>query len=357
MRRIIHKRLPSLDRRAVLIGIASTAAGIAFDRCTAMAQSTASAERYRIDVHHHILPPAWLAEERERVLYASQGAPTSLIDDWTPQRAIDDMDKSGVAVSVASISTPGVYMGDVAQGRRLARVCNEYGADLMKKYPGRFGMFAAIPLPDTDGSLREIEYALDVLKLHGIGLMTSYGDKWPGDPAFYPVFEELNRRKAVVYFHPTTAVCCGDTVPGVPRAILELPTDTTRCAASLYVGGVLSRCPDIRFVLSHGGGSLPVFAGRIDGILSGRTNPAWPTRAMAEFQRLNYDTAAILNPPALAALLKLVGPSQILMGSDFPYRSASSAVTEIRKLSIFSDAELMGIERDNALQLIPNLSA
>jgi predicted TIM-barrel fold metal-dependent hydrolase len=346
-----------LNRRQTLLGLLGAGAAVACGCCGALAQTAGDQRPYRIDTHQHILPPKWLAEERDRVLYASQGAPASLIDDWTPEKSVDDMDKGGVKTSVISISTPGVFMGDVVQGRRLARACNEYGAGMIQKYPGRFGMFAAIPLPDVEGSLKEIEYALDVLKLNGVGLMTSYGDKWPGDPAFYPVFEELNRRKATVYFHPTTANCCGDTVPGVPRAIIEFPTDTTRCAASLYVNGVLSRCHDITFILSHGGGSLPMFAGRIDDIISGRTKPVWPTRALEEFKRLNYDTAAILSAPAFAALLKLVPTSQILMGSDFPYRSTVRVTREIRALGIFSDAELMAIERDNALRLVPGLKA
>jgi predicted TIM-barrel fold metal-dependent hydrolase len=346
-----HARV--FDRRQAIMGLSALAATSVCSCGGAFAQQSRGA--YRIDTHHHILPPAFLAEERAAVLEASQGAPTSLIDDWSPQRAVEDMDKSGVATSIASISTPGVFLGDVQQGRRLARACNEYGAKLISEFPGRFGMFAAIPLPDTEGSLREIEYALDVLKLDGIGLMTSYGDKWPGDPAFYPVFEELNRRKAVVFFHPTMATCCANLMPQVPPSMIEYPTDTTRCATSLYVNGVLSRCRDIRFILSHGGGSLPAFAGRIDYTVSGRTKPVWPTTAMDEFKRLNYDTAAILNPGAMAPLLKLVSASQIVMGSDFPYRSASKAVSGIRELNIFNDEELMAIERDNALRLIPTL--
>ena len=345
----------SFDRRQALLGLSASAA-VAFCSCNkGFAQSAGTP--HRIDVHQHILPPAFLAEEREAVLEASQGAPTSLIDEWTPQKAVEDMDKSGVATSVVSISTPGVYFGDVSQGRRLARACNEYGAQLIQRYPGRFGMFAAIPLPDVEGSLNEIQYALDVLKLDGIGLMTSYGDRWPGDPAFFPVFEELNRRKATVFFHPTAATCCGNLVPQVPRAVIEYPTDTTRCAASLYVNGVLSRCHDINFILSHGGGSLPAFAGRIDVTVSGRTKPAWPTKAIDEFKRLNYDTAAILNPGAMAPLLKLVPISQILMGTDFPYRSASRAVSEIRELGLFSEADLQAIERGNALRVVPSLQA
>ena len=310
---------------------------------------------YRIDTHHHLFPPAYLAVARNGVVAGSPGAPADMFDNWSPQRSIDDMDKNGVALSVTSISTPGVVMGSVEQGRRLARVCNEYGATMISDHPGRFGMFAALPLPDVEGSLREIAYAMDVLKLDGVGLMTSYGDKWPGDPAFFPVFEELNRRKATVYFHPTTANCCGNLVPETLVA-LEYPTDTTRCAASLYIHGVLTRCPDIRFILSHGGGSLPTFASRLDALMSAGPGPRWQTRAIDEFKRLNYDTAAILNPPAMAALRQLVPASQILMGTDFPYRSAGRAVKEIRDLRVFSDAELLGIERENALRVIPSLA-
>jgi 6-methylsalicylate decarboxylase len=341
-----------VDRRQTILGLGAflSAAGCSCGRVFAE-----PAKPYRIDTHHHIFPPAFLAEERDQVMLASRGAPPQLIENWSPEVAVADMDKAGVATAIVSISTPGVYFGDVKQGRRLARACNEYGAGLMATHPGRFGMFAAIPLPDVEGSLLEIEYAIDVLKLNGIGLMTSYGDRWPGDKAFFPVFEELNRRKAVVYFHPTAPTCCGDLVSGVPPAVIEYPTDTARCAASLYVNGVLSRCPDIHFILSHGGGSLPAFAGRIDRVLSGRTNPPWPTKAIDEFRRLNYDTAAILNAAAMAGLLKLVKPSQILMGSDFPYRPANEAVEGLRNLTMFGEAELVAIERDNALRLMPGL--
>ncbi|TCR70438.1 amidohydrolase family protein [Bosea sp. BK604] len=323
------------------------------------AAAPALAKPYRIDTHHHILPPAFLAEERARVLDSSQGINTDVIDGWTPQRALADMDKAGVQTSVVSISTPGVYYGDVGQGRRLARLCNDYGATLIRDYPGRFGMFAAIPLPDVEGSLREIEYALDVLKLDGIGLMTSYADRWPGDPAFFPVFQELNRRKAVVYFHPTAPNCCGSLVPDVSSALVEYPTDTTRCAASLAVNGTFSKCPDIKFIFSHGGGSLPTFAARLDRTFRNmpKAKENMPKGAMYEFQRQYYDVVAATNEITMAGVTKFVPPTQILLGSDFPYRPAKEATDGLRSLKLFSDSELMAIERDNAVRLIPRLAS
>src|SRR5262249_47495256 len=179
------------------------------------------------------------------------------VGEWSPARSIEDMDKSGVATSVVSITYPGVSLGDVDFGRRLARECNEYGARLVGDFPGRFGLWAALPLADVDGSLREIEYALDVLRADGIGLLTNVGDKWLGDTTLAPVMEELNRRKTVVYTHPTTAHCCRNLLTGVPDAIIEWGTDTSRAIASVLFSGTASRLTNLRFIFSHGGGTTP----------------------------------------------------------------------------------------------------
>ena len=191
-----------------------------------------------IDVHHHIAPPAYAQE----LIARGQNEPP--LFRWSVQKSLEDMDKAGVATAITSITTPGVWFGDDGAARRLARKCNDYAATLVRDHPGRFGMFASLPLPDVDGSLEEIAYAFDTLKADGVGLMTSFDDKWLGDPAFEPVMEELNRRKAVVYTHPTVADCCRGILPLVQRAVVEFQTDTSRAIGSVRVhrhGGAVCR--------------------------------------------------------------------------------------------------------------------
>jgi hypothetical protein len=147
--------------------------------------------------------------------------------------------------------------------RRLSRLSNEYAAKMVEDYPGRYGLFASLPMPDIDGSLEEIEYAFDTLKADGINLSTSFGDKWPGDPAYKPVFEELNRRKAIVFFHPYAPNCCARLDTGVPDGVLENPYDTGRAITSLLYSGSLARLRDIRWLFSHGGGVMPMLAGGV----------------------------------------------------------------------------------------------
>ena len=164
----------------------------------------------RIDVHHHIVPPAYLSVVR--------GLARFHIKSWSPAESLEDMDRSGVTTAMTTVTVPGFRFGDVEQTRRLVRLCNDYGARLTHDHPGRFGLFAALPLPDIDGSLAEIAYALDELKAEGIGLFTNYGTTWIGDPAYDAVFSELNRRRAVVYVHPDAPDCCKNIGMQIGRA-------------------------------------------------------------------------------------------------------------------------------------------
>src|SRR5262249_54690103 len=164
----------------------------------------AQAKPHRIDVHHHISPPSWL----DAVKKAKRDNPPMV--NWSPRRSLDDMDQAGIATAIVSPTTPQVNFldHDKDAAPRIAPESNAYTNKLKSDPGGRFGLFARLPLPHMDASLEEIAYSSDTQKADGIGMMTSYGEKWLGSPQFAPIGEELNRRKATVYTHPTGANCC-----------------------------------------------------------------------------------------------------------------------------------------------------
>src|SRR3984885_10878726 len=220
----------AVSRRDLLCGIAALGASTILPEFGSAAQTgNAAAPRpFRIDTHHHFTVPKLIAES------TAKGVNQAGLQDWTPQKSLDQMDKGGVATSIVSISDPGVWFGDNTAARALARECNEYAAKMIKDYPGRFGLFVTLPLPDVDASLLELEYALDTLKADGACVLSSYGGKYLGNPAFTPLMEELNRRKTVVFCHPYCAACGTETVllDGQNRGV-EFVFDTTRTIVSL----------------------------------------------------------------------------------------------------------------------------
>lgn len=336
-----------LATAASIVGAALSQPAWAQHRPVASSQAS---DTQRIDVHHHLAPPRYIPE-----LTSRQTNQRPLIE-WTPQKSLDVMGRAGISTSMVSISEPGVWFGDNAEARRVARETNEWGVNLVRDYPGRFGLFASLPIPDIDASLREIEYSLDVLKADGICMMTSYGGKYLGDPSLVPVMAELNRRKAVVFTHPVRANCCRNLVLDVTDNTIELATDTARTIASLLVSGTVTRFPEIRFIFSHAGGTLPSLTGRIIAQVnaSAEVKQRLPNGPVAELRKMFYDTANAANPWALAPLMKLVAVSQILYGTDFPFRSPEENSKGLREAG-FSASELLAIERDNALRLLPRL--
>jgi len=301
----------------------------------------------RIDFHHHYVPPRHL----EAILAQRESGRTP---PWSPEISLAEMDKNGIATSICSLVQPGVWLGGIENSRKLARECNEYGARMVADHRGRFGLFAAIALPDSEGSLREVEYALDTLKADGIGLMTSFEDKYLGDPAFAPVYEELNRRQAIVYVHPTQPKCCTGLVPGVTVSTIEYATDTSRTIASLVYSGTAARFPNIRFVFSHGGGTMPFLLGRYERLAAERKDAWLADGAAPQLKKFYYEIAQANHSGALDALLALVPISNVLFGTDYPLRPASEAVEGLSAYK-FTDAQRLAISRANAERLVPRL--
>ena len=302
-----------------------------------------------IDVHHHISPPTYAEALMERKLFPKP------LTGWTIEKTLADMDEASVSTAMNSIVAPGVWFGEPDQARRLARECNDYAAKLVVDFPGRFGNFATLTLPDIDGSLKEIEYVFDTLKADGILLFTSYGDKWLGDPFFAPVFEELNRRQAVVFTHPTNNACCANLLPDISSAEIEYGTDTTRAIVRMVYSGSAKRYPNIRMIFSHGGGTMPYLIGRFVNRVSRGSSARDQHDFQAEVSRFYYDTAQTFNPVPMTALKQVVPMTQILFGTDYPYRSSLESTKGLIAGKAFDPKELEMVKRGNALNLLPRL--
>ena len=342
--------IPHVGRREFLTGLAAAGAtALVPDVLTgAQGRPAAPAPPHRIDVHYHFSAPGFIAAIKAR--NTGQAA----LMNWTPAKALEDMDRDGVATSIVSTSEPNVWFGEDAPARALARECNEYGARLMADHPGRFGMFATLPLPDVDGTLREIEYAFDTLKADGACFMSSYQGNYLGDPSFAPVMDELNRRKAVCYTHPFRGESMVNLLPDGRALGITLATETTLTIASVLYSGTAARCPDVRFIWSHGGGTMPYITGRFNAGNAPDMKERLPKGVMYEIQKFYYDTAQAFNPYTLPTFTKVVPMSHILFGTDYPFAQAGTVAKGLADHG-FTPPDLRAIERDNALELFPRL--
>ncbi len=341
------------SRREFLATLAALGMTAVAPARTLIAQTAAvTAKPGMIDVHHHIVPPFYLAENRDRIVASGGGRINPAYLSWTPEQALAAMDKHGIATAVLSLSAAGGGFGNREATARTARRVNEYAADLVRNHKGRFGLFAIIPLSDTEASLREIEYAYSVLKADGIGLATNYDDKWLGHPDYQPVFEELNRRKSVVFVHPATSSCCRTLLPDVSPILVEIPQETARAVTNLLFTGTFSTFKDIRFIFTHAGGNVPMLLGRMHQYGPKNIGEKAPNGIEYELKRLYYDIAGTAYRPAIAALTSLVPTTQILFGSDNPFVPLADTAEGMLRLG-FSTEDLALISRDNALTLLP----
>jgi predicted TIM-barrel fold metal-dependent hydrolase len=308
----------------------------------------------RIDVHTHVIPPAWAD-----ALPSHGGDPSGWASPaWSPERAIAFMDSLQIATGILSLTAPGVQGWDGKAKLDMARQVNEYTAGLVAKHPTRFGNFATLPLPDIDGTLQAVEYSLDTLKADGFVLLSNYGGKYLGDPAFETVWAELNRRKAVVFIHPGKPKI--DLIPAMPAPLLDYPFDTTRSAVQMVLNGVVARNPNLRIILSHAGGFLPYVSHRVAELAPRVRKDVPPTEEiLKQLQTYYFDVALSSSPAALPTLTAFAQKSRILYGSDYPYAPAEVGTSFARKLDAYttlSEAERAALNHDNALALFPRLA-
>jgi predicted TIM-barrel fold metal-dependent hydrolase len=292
-----------------------------------------------IDVHHHFSAPGGII---------AGGQP------WSADQALSQMDKFGIAVSILSMTQNGDLLYDgTEKGRTAVRRGNEHGAMLMQQHPTQFGLMAGLPLPDLEGSLKEIEYAYDTLKVDAIGIYTNDNKgRWPGDPYFEPMWQELNRRNAIVYVHPLAPTCCSDLKYGPPASMLEYDFDVTRAVASIVTNGVMFRNPNIRFITVHSGGTVPMLAGRMKDRVPQGSEKYLPNGLYAELRKWYFDIAHASFPWPMAAMRAFMPDSQVLFGTDYPAQSMETTVNELPGLHLAPRFERM-MYRENAERLFP----
>lgn len=334
----------TINRRSFAAGLAAAGAGVALGPSAVGSQPAG-----RIDVHHHFASPYWLT--------VTEGVPPATAQmwkRWSPETSLASMDAGGAQKAILSVTTPGTTFGDAEHARRLARDANEFAAKIRSDHPGRFGSFGALPFPDIDACLTEIAYALDTLKCNGIGMFTSYGKYYLGDKIFAPIFEELNRRHAVLFVHPISPACCANLMAGITDADIEYGTDTTRAMARMVFNGNTVRYPNMRVIWSHGGGTMPYLEWRF---MRESRNPAWkdanlPDAFIGEARKMYYDTAQVAIAAPMAALTKMIPLSQLLFGSDYPYLSVKENVDGLATCGVFTPDQLAAIDRTNTVALL-----
>jgi 6-methylsalicylate decarboxylase len=308
----------------------------------------------RIDVHHHLFPPAFMKEMDRLGIKEVASTP---IPKWSPAASIALMDSNGIQTAITSLSAPGVYFGDKQRATSLARACNEFSAGMRDDYPGRFGSFAVLPMPFTDLATEEAIYALDTLKAEGVVLLGSTDGVFLGDPRFDELMAELDRRGTTVFVHPNIHATSEQIGLGTPYFMVEFLCDTTRAAVNLILSGTMEKFPRIRWILSHSGGFLPYIAWRVSlANAMPQYVKAAPQGVLTYIQRFYYDTALSPSAYSLAALRELVDPSHILFGSDFPFAPAPAVAMCCQTLDatpIWNDDVKYGIARGHALQLFP----
>jgi aminocarboxymuconate-semialdehyde decarboxylase len=312
---------------------------------------------FTVDLHHHVLPEFFWQATNEA------GHPAGGIEPppWSRQSALSFLDDAEIDVAVTSISTPGVHTGDDAAARKLARRCNELSAELIRDHPDRFGGFGCLPLPDVDGALAELAYALDDLHLDGVVLFSNARGIYLGDPRLAPLFEELQRRSAVVFVHPNPSPDPSAHALGLPDSLIDYPADTTRAIAQLHYSNTFARTPDVKYIVSHAGGTVPYLAGRFGIIDEMDVIPDAGSRASAAetFRRLYWDTALSWRDPVLRMLREVVGIDHVVFGSDYPYLRRDLAVScreQIEHSQELTDAERTAVLGGTATTLIPRLA-
>jgi 6-methylsalicylate decarboxylase len=306
-----------------------------------------------VDIHSH---PVLAFGERAPVGQGKQ-------PDWSVESALSYMEEHDIAACV--LSAPAAANDATGQeARDIARRTNEVLAEIVFQHPNRFGAVAALPGMDADGAIAEIGYALDTLKLDGVTTTTSINDVYLGEPRFDPWLEELNRRSATFFVHPTITKAGVTLLNGLNASVIEFMFDTTRMITNMVATGAKKRFSQIKIIAAHGGGTIPFLVNRIQTLE--HTFGVGPGRLELSSEEVRdgiasfyYDLTAATSEAQLGAILKLVPVSRLLMGLDNPFMPKSTfapAIADVGHYPAFNETDLRSISDENAFRLYPALA-
>ena len=314
----------------------------------------------RIDVHAHFLPECYTQALTEAGLtHLDGGMP---VPQWSEAEALAVMDRQGIATAMISLSSPSTHFLPVEKRMGLCREVNKEGAALPRSHPDRFGFFASLPLPNVEASLAEIDYAFEMLGADGVILETNIDGEYLGSPRFAPIFDELDRRKAVLFLHPTSPACFEKVALGRPAPLLEFPLDTTRAIVDLLYSRTLQTRPNIKVIVPHGGAALPALIARI-AIFANvpfiEPRPASEDEVFETLKTLYYDVALSAHPVPFEGLRRIAPITQILFGSDWPFTPEFGVERNISLLDAMpglSESDACAVARENAERIFPRLT-
>jgi 6-methylsalicylate decarboxylase len=310
-----------------------------------------------IDVHFHLIPQFY----RDVVYEAGTGPAIARYPDWTPELALELMDKHGIAVAITSLAQPGVNFLPADKAASLARPCNDYAAELIAQHPQRFGCFGLVPMHDIDAAIGEARYCLETLRFDGISLFASYGEKFLGDAWFDPLMSYLDAGNAVVHVHPSLHPSSRSLALPWPGFMIEYVFDTTRAAVNLLFSGALERFANIRFILSHAGGTLPYIAWRLSvaPMIDARLKQRSRAEIFAGLKAFWYDNALASGAAPIGALSHIAARERIVFGSDWPFcndRVVAAEIADFTAPDFLAPETVEMIARNNALKLFPSRS-
>jgi aminocarboxymuconate-semialdehyde decarboxylase len=316
-----------------------------------------------VDFHAHMLNQEVFKASTNKTVFTGFGATPATAPRpgvqqfmhrmFDPKLEIEDMDARGIDMSVVSSATvqQGSSWADPQTDLDLCKRCNDQAADWMTRYPSRFVGSAVLPLQDVKRSLRELGRAVGTLKLRVANISSSYNGVYMGDPIYHPVWEAINELGVVAWIHPE-----GVRDPWFQRYALwnsaGQSIEETKCMTSLVYEGVMTRFPDLKVVMAHGGGYFPHYLGRMDRNTANRPETVRNTggKTPSAFLRSFYYDTCVYDPMVFKVLLERVGADRMVMGSDYPV-GGQDPVQWIRDTGV-KGGDLVDIVGGNAARIL-----